>query len=220
MKPIPAPDVSVKRERLSAERRREQLLDVATGLVIERGFHEISIDAVAKRAGITRPVVYQHFDDLNGLLNAVIERALHRALKQVSMTELPELTESNARMRMIESVSVYLAAVRSNPDTWTLVLMPPEGAPEVLREQIAEGRQRILGQMTQAVAPILSDSADAELTASVLSAVADHYARLTITAPGDYSSDRLLAHANWFVRGFLGDIEDDDAGTRPEQSEA
>ena len=46
-----------KSPRMSAPQRREQLLDATRDIAAERGFHEISIDAVAKRAGITRPTL-------------------------------------------------------------------------------------------------------------------------------------------------------------------
>ena len=59
---------------MTAEQRREQILDVTRAIVDERGFHAVTIDGVAREAGITRPVVYGHFDDLPGLLHALIER--------------------------------------------------------------------------------------------------------------------------------------------------
>ena len=40
------------------------------------GFHAVSIEAVAREAGITRPIVYGHFDDLGGLLEALVEREI------------------------------------------------------------------------------------------------------------------------------------------------
>ncbi len=43
---------------MSASERREQLLDVALEILTEEGAQALSIDAIAKRAGITRPVVY------------------------------------------------------------------------------------------------------------------------------------------------------------------
>ena len=55
---------------MSASERREQLLDVTKEVVGEDGFHAVSIEGVARRAGITRPVVYEHFGDLPGLLEA------------------------------------------------------------------------------------------------------------------------------------------------------
>ena len=74
--------------RLSAEERREQLLDVTKRMVVEHGFHAVSIEAVAREAGITRPIVYGHFTDLPGLLEALVDREGARALSQLE-TVLP-----------------------------------------------------------------------------------------------------------------------------------
>src|SRR5579875_1067187 len=115
--------------RMSSSERREQLLDVTAPLVVQRAFHGVSSEAVAQRAGITRALVYQHFGDLQGLLEAVIERETNRALAQVSETTLGDLREGDPVELMIESLRAYLHAVQSQPNTWRLVLMPPEGAP-------------------------------------------------------------------------------------------
>ena len=74
--------------RMQAGERREQLLDATKTIVGERGFHAVSIEAVAREAGITRPIVYGHFHDLGGLLEALIERETARALGQL-VTVLP-----------------------------------------------------------------------------------------------------------------------------------
>src|SRR5687768_4632909 len=47
--------------RLPAARRRQQLLDVALGVFAERGFHPTSMNDLAEAAGVTKPVLYQHF---------------------------------------------------------------------------------------------------------------------------------------------------------------
>ena len=69
---------------MSAEERREQLLDVAKAIVAEDGFHAISIEGLAREAGISRPIVYGHFHDLPGVLDALIEREGARALGQLA----------------------------------------------------------------------------------------------------------------------------------------
>lgn len=187
---------------MSASERREQLLDVTTQLVVERAFHGVSIEAVAQRAGITRALVYQHFGSLQGLLEAVIARETDRALAQVSETTLSDLSEGQPVELMMESLRAYLLAVQSQPNTWRLVLMPPEGAPASLHRCIARGRASVLVRLTEAVGPALArrpELADAELTARMLSAVADEYARLVLTDPDRFASDRLLRHARWLL---------------------
>src|SRR3954454_5431761 len=167
------PDTVRPARRMRAPARREQLLDVTTQLVVERGFPAVTIEAIAQRAGITRAVVYQHFGDLPTLLEAAIDREMTRARAQVSETTLADLDEGEPLELMLESLESYLRAVRDHPTTWRLGLMPPLGAPEKLRDAIAAGRRSVLGRMIAAVRPALGGAADddAELTARVLSAI-------------------------------------------------
>lgn len=191
---------------MSAPERREQLIDAASELVLERSFHDISIDAVAKRSGITRAVVYQHFEDLPDLLAAVVDRAVERAERGAREAEALTTAETEPRDLMLASVRNYIRAVADEPATWQLVLMQPDGAPEPLREKLAEARARLLARMTGAVLPILSDSDDPQLTASALSTIANHYAHLTLADPDLYPPERLEAHADWMIRGFLAGV--------------
>ena len=191
--------------RMTAPARREQLLDVTNELVAERGFAAVSIQAVARRAGISRPIVYEHFGDLSGLLEALVERETDRALAQISETELGDLSEGDPADLMLESLGAYLGAVEQHPSTWRLVLMPPEGSPELLRQSIARGRQAVLAKLALALRPAWppgSDSPDPELTARTLSAIADDYARLLLTEPGRFGRERLLTHARWYLDNF------------------
>jgi AcrR family transcriptional regulator len=187
---------------MSAEARRDQLLDVATQLVAREGFHAASIEAIARQAGVTRALVYQHFDDLRSLLEEVIERETSRALAQVSETTLDDLTEGDPVELMLESLRAYLHAVASNPSTWQLILMSPEGAPQILHKSIARGRAIVLARLTDAVRPALARERgfpDAELTARLLSAISDEYARLVLTDPERFTPQRLLRHARWWL---------------------
>lgn len=187
---------------MTASARRDQLLDVTTELVVERGFHDVSIEQVARSAGITRAVVYQHFDDLQALLEAVIEREAARALAQVSETTPTDLTEGEPTELMLESLRAYLYAVRDHPGTWRLIQMPPEGAPQILHKSIARGRAMVLARLTGAVRPVLAQDRslpDAELTARLLSAISDEYARLVLSDPARFAPDRLVDHARWWL---------------------
>jgi AcrR family transcriptional regulator len=188
---------------MSAEERREQLLDVTKQIVGDEGFHAVSIEAVARRAGITRPVVYGHFGDLAGLLEAMVGREGQRALLQLAdilPARLP--AHGSPREDLIVALRGYLEAVAADPVTWRLVLMPPEGAPAVLRDRITEGRNAVVVALAEVVRPGLGSSAespDPELTARTLSAVSDEAARLLLTDPDAYPIDRLVAHADWLL---------------------
>ena len=192
---------------MRATERREQLLDVATELIVERGFHGASVEAVAQRAGITRAVIYQHFGDRQALLETVVDREMTRAQSQVSETAMADLSEGDAHELMLESLEAFLRAVHDHPRTWRLVLMPPEGAPETLRVAIARGRRAVLAKLASAVRPPLrsDDDDDAELTARVLSAISDEYARLVLTDAERFTPERLLRHARrWLEQASFG----------------
>src|SRR5436190_3189452 len=93
--------------RMSAEERREQLLDVTKAIVAERGFHGVSIEAVAREAGITRPIVYGHFRDLQGLLEALVEREGARALTQLATVLPTDLQAGDARGTLLTALGGY-----------------------------------------------------------------------------------------------------------------
>jgi AcrR family transcriptional regulator len=188
--------------RMSGAQRHEQLLDVTKAIAADRGFHAVSIEAVAREAGITRPVVYGHFHDLNGLLEALVEREAARALQQLT-TILPLPPPAGDRRELLLSaLEAYLRAAQSDPATWRLVLMPPEGAPALLREHIARGRDAMVARLAEAVRPGLvpgREPPDPELTARMLSTIADEAVRLLLTDPARYPAERLAALARWLL---------------------
>ena len=188
--------------RLSAADRREQLLDVTKRIVVDRGFHAVSMESVARGAGITRPIVYGHFGDLTGLLGALVERESLRALGQLASVVPTDLGD-DPRANLLAGFGAYLEAVAADPDTWRLVLMPPEGAPAVLREAIAAGRATVVAQIAAAVGA-LGESPDPELTARTFSALADESARLVLTDPEAYTAERMMRHARWLLQQFPG----------------
>jgi AcrR family transcriptional regulator len=187
--------------RMTAGERREQLLDATKAIVSRDGFHGVSIEAVAREAGITRPIVYGHFQDLPGLLEALIEREGERALAQLA-TVLPTDLSRDMRDGLLAALGGYLEAVRADPETWRLVLVPQEGAPRALHDNIAAGRTAVVAQLAAALPPGMftgGGSPDPELTARMFSAFADEAARLLLTDPERYPIARILAHTGWLL---------------------
>ncbi len=184
--------------RMPAEARREQLLDVTKAIVVARGFHAVSIEGVAREAGISRPIVYGHFDDLPGLLAALVAREGSRALHQLADVLPAALARSDPEERLVAALGGYLEAVRADPATWRLVLVPHEGAPAVLHESISRGRGAVVAQLAEALGDGIH-APDPELAAHLLSAFADEAARLLLADPGRYPPERVLALARWFL---------------------
>jgi AcrR family transcriptional regulator len=74
---------TLKVVRLTHSDRRDALLDAAVGLVTSGALEDLTMEAVAERAGVSRPLVYKHFSNRHDLLSAVYQReaaVLHREL--------------------------------------------------------------------------------------------------------------------------------------------
>jgi AcrR family transcriptional regulator len=185
---------------MPAAERREQLLDVAKAIAEERGFHAVSIDAVARGAGITRPVVYAQFDDLEGLLHALVDREEQAALDQLAAV-IPDAPGGREPDELVlTGLRAFLEAVQANPTTWRLVLLPPEGAPALVRERVERGRAAALEQIERLVAWGIErrgglDGLDAELFARLLQSVGEDAARLVLTDPERFPPERLARFA-------------------------
>lgn len=199
---------ATQRLRLPRAERREQLLDVTKRIVGADGLHAVSIDRVAREAGISRPIIYEHFNDLNGLLTALLDREGGRALAQLA-TFMP--TDAGRGTELLDvllgALTGYLEAVRADPITWRLVLMPPEGAPAFLRERVEQARAAVVAQLATLIEQAFEPwggqrTPDAELTAYSMSALADSWARLLLTEPERFGIDRILVHARWALSRF------------------
>lgn len=187
--------------RLPAAERREQILDATLALAAHTGFHAVSIDAVARAAGITRPIVYTHFTDLEGLLNALFDREHDRAMGQLARV-IPAAEDPRPIPEVaIDALRTYLEVVVEAPMTWTLVLVPIEGTPPALQERMATDRERVREQLAAVLAAGLEREGldatlvDLELAAHVIQGISEHAARLVLTEPDAYPVERLMALA-------------------------
>jgi AcrR family transcriptional regulator len=180
---------------MRAEDRREQLLDVTLRLSRERGMQGLSIDAVAKQAGVTRPLVYTLFDDLDGLLDALVEREEPRALAEVQAAIPQQLEDADPDELLSRGVALFIESVREHPDRWHLILLPPDGTPERLRARIERNRAAILGQLEELVRWGLrrrgGPDLDPELTARLILVLAQDAARLVLADPRAYTTERV-----------------------------
>ncbi|WTR16664.1 TetR/AcrR family transcriptional regulator [Streptomyces sp. NBC_00138] len=73
-----------RRTRMTGKERREQLLDIGRTLFAERGFEGTSVEEIAHKAGVSKPVVYEHFGGKEGLYAVVVDREMRRLLDMVT----------------------------------------------------------------------------------------------------------------------------------------
>jgi AcrR family transcriptional regulator len=73
----------VARVRMTGKERREQLLDVARALFAEKGYEVTSVEEIAHRAGVSKPVVYEHFGGKEGIYAVVVDREMEALMDQI-----------------------------------------------------------------------------------------------------------------------------------------
>ncbi|NLG47976.1 TetR/AcrR family transcriptional regulator [Gordonia sp. (in: high G+C Gram-positive bacteria)] len=91
------------RARMTGAQRRLQLIEVARGLFAERGFEGTSIEEIAQRAGVSKPIVYEHFGGKEGLYAVVVDREMETLLEMVTSS----LTKNRSLYR-IQQVALAL----------------------------------------------------------------------------------------------------------------
>ncbi|MQY23910.1 TetR/AcrR family transcriptional regulator [Nocardia macrotermitis] len=184
---------------MTAEERREQILDVAHKIINAEGFHAATPNRIADAAGVNRSLLYQQFGDLAGLFVALIDREVARAAAQFHEAVGPD-GDTDA----LHVFDAILQAVDAHPDTWRLFLFPPEGAPPELYERLARSqsavRKYFIHQLLQAN-PTLEDP---DYTAYVLHAAGRELLQLRLTEPESATPDRLRA----LVRRLGSEIQD------------
>ncbi|UYQ62570.1 TetR/AcrR family transcriptional regulator [Streptomyces peucetius] len=73
-----------RRVRMTGAERREQLLDIGRALFAEKGFEGTSVEEIAAKAGVSKPVVYEHFGGKEGLYAVVVDREMRQLLDMVT----------------------------------------------------------------------------------------------------------------------------------------
>src|SRR5690242_13430595 len=100
------------RRRLSAAERRDRILDAATALFASDGYADAPIDAIARGAGVSPPVVYDHFASKLALYEAVLDS--HFANLRAIWARFPVAELSAASVAA--SLDAWFAYVEENPD--------------------------------------------------------------------------------------------------------
>lgn len=96
---------------MTGSQRREQLLDVARRLLAERGFEATSVEEIAHRAGVSKPVVYEHFGGKDGIYAVVVDREMRRLLDRIdaalSVGDHPHQLVGQAALAFLDYIEEY-----------------------------------------------------------------------------------------------------------------
>ncbi len=181
--------------RMPPGQRREQLLDAALSVILDQGYSGVSIEAIARAAGVTRPVIYDHFPNLGTLLYALVEREEHYALAQLESVVPADLGDAGPGETLPASVRRLLEEIGHRPATWRLILLPPAGTPEIVRQHVERNRELTLERIKQMVRaaqarPELPEDLDVELAARAIRDITEEAGRMALTDPQRYSPER------------------------------
>lgn len=180
--------------RMPIEERRTQLLDAALRVIDRDGYDGISIDAIAKEAGVTRPVVYGAFDGLGPLLMTLLDRQQQRAITQL-FAALPTETATDAVAVVDLSGPRLHQMLLDDPVTWRAILQSPANVPEIVRTRIESDRQQVRTIIEGLVTSVLGEKVDAPVMAHGIIALLEHFGRLVLEDPEQYDAARLTAAA-------------------------
>ena len=103
---------------MTGKQRREQLLDVGRTLFAERGYDGTSVEEIASRAGVSKPVVYEHFGGKEGLYAVVVDREVQRLLD----TFTAALTGDKPRLLLEQATLALLTYIEDQADGFRILV--------------------------------------------------------------------------------------------------
>jgi AcrR family transcriptional regulator len=103
---------------MTGKERREQLLDVGRSLFAERGFEATSTEEIAARAGVSKPIVYEHFGGKEGLYAVVVDREMQSLLDRMTGA----LTAGHPRELLEQAALALLTYVEDETDGFRILV--------------------------------------------------------------------------------------------------
>jgi AcrR family transcriptional regulator len=174
--------------RLPAAARREQLVATALEMFAQQGFHATSMNDIADAAGVTKPVLYQHFASKRELYLALLEETGHRLL---TLIEDATRDADGPRSQVVRGFVAYFRWVAADRDEFLLLF----GSGARRDEEFADAVRRVEEAVAEAIAPLIRADIDAE-----------HQSLLATALVGlaESTSRRLVAHGRAFDPARVG----------------
>lgn len=182
--------------------REEQLLQIAEALFVEHGYSGASVGDVARRAGVSRPVVYEHFGSKDGLYLAVARRIrgeLDEALRRLAA----EAGDAEDLLRAGQTA--FLRLLAADPKRWWLVYGGADTHVGPLADGLAELRDTTVGIIARSLRTSVPDADpdDLLLLAHAISGAGEQMGRYWLRHP-EVSADRMVEA---YVRTLLPSVQ-------------
>ncbi|AKT51392.1 TetR/AcrR family transcriptional regulator [Arsenicicoccus sp. oral taxon 190] len=175
----PAGDTT-RHGRLPRSERRAQLLEAAQDVFVEAGYHAAAMDAIAERAGVSKPVLYQHFPSKKELYLALLDQHC-QAIVDLVRTALAS-TDDN-RERVAATIAAYYEFFDRDGAPFRLVFESDLTGEAAVRERL----DRVETECAEAIADVISEDAalpreHALLLGMALAGAAQNSARHWVTS--------------------------------------
>lgn len=99
-------------KRLTATQRRAQLIDVGRRVFAEHGYKGTSVEEIARAAGVSKPIVYEHFGGKEGLYAVIVDREMEGLVQRVARS----IGTGSPRVRFESAVVAFLTYAEERPD--------------------------------------------------------------------------------------------------------
>ena len=166
--------------RLTAEARRAQLLVVAREVFAEDGYHGAAMEQIAVRAGVTKPVLYQHFEGKKELYLGLLEEDMARLLADIRRAI--EGARSN-RERIERSTGAYFGFIDANEGSFRLLFRETMGADPDFRQSIERFRDALASSIAAVIASETGlPTSESELLARAVMGIAESAAQWWLEA--------------------------------------
>lgn len=190
--------------RLPRSARRAQLLDAALVVFVDNGYHAAAMDDIADRAGVSKPVLYQHFPGKLDLYLALLDASCDTVVEAVR--DALASTDVN-KERVTAAVDVFFTYVAADKAAFRLVFESDLTSEAAVRERV----ERVTTACAAAIAVVIHEDtglppAESELLAVGLVGMASVGARYWLTAEpavAQQQAVRLVSQLAWRgIRGF------------------
>ena len=109
--------MSPRGKRLSASERRAQLIDVGRSVFAKHGYEGTSVEEIAQRAKVSKPIVYEHFGGKEGLYAVVVDREMSYVVRRITEA----IAAGTPRERVERASLAFLTYVRDYPDGFAVL---------------------------------------------------------------------------------------------------
>lgn len=175
--------------RLTASARREQILDVALEVMGTTGYHGSSMNDIAEAAGVTKPVLYQHFDSKRELYLALLDDVGGRLLAEI---EKATSDATDGKSQTERGFSAYFRWVANDHKAFSLLF----GGVSRRDDEFRTAVRRITDRAAEAIAPLIAvdiDDEDRRTVAHALVGLAEGASRRLVERGEPFDPDRAAA---------------------------